>query len=92
MAESINIVCHVKMKGKNRLNKAYPYRNQAQVVLSHTLRGPVCGPVNGYNYRGNFHKNGPINDDDSRHSQNCGVCVDIRGHRLHTTGATPQQS
>jgi hypothetical protein len=31
MAESINIVCHVKMKGKNGLNKAYPYRNQAQV-------------------------------------------------------------
>jgi hypothetical protein len=31
MAESINIVCHVKMKRKNGLNKAYPYRNQAQV-------------------------------------------------------------
>ncbi len=31
MAESINTVCHVKMKGKNGLNKAYSYRNQAQV-------------------------------------------------------------
>ena len=31
MAESINVVCHVKMIGKNGLNKAYPYRNQAQI-------------------------------------------------------------
>jgi hypothetical protein len=47
---------------------------------------PVC------NYRGNFRKNGPINDDDSRQSQKCGVCVDIKGHHLHATGGNPQQS
>jgi hypothetical protein len=40
MAESINIVCHVKMKRKNGLNKAYPYRNQAQVqYINLTKRG-----------------------------------------------------
>jgi hypothetical protein len=54
-----------------------------------TLQSCHCCPVNGYNYRGNLRKNGPINDDDSRHSQKCGVCVDIKGHRLHATGATP---
>ena len=58
-------------------------------MLPHTVCGPVCGPVNGYNYRGNFRKNEPINDDDSRHSQKCGVCVDINEHRLHATGGTP---
>ena len=26
-----HIVCHVKMKGKNGLNKAYPYRNPSTI-------------------------------------------------------------
>ena len=59
-------------------------------VLSHTLCGPVCVPVNGYNYHGNFRKKGLINDDDSHHNRKCGVCVYIKGHRLHSTAATPQ--
>ena len=64
----------------------YPVCNLVRMcVTSHIM----CGPVNGYNYRGNFRKNGPINDDDSRQSQKCGVCVDIKGHRLHATGGTP---
>jgi hypothetical protein len=33
--------------------------------------------------------NGPINDDESRHSLKCGVGVDIKGQRLHASGGTP---
>jgi len=55
-------------------------------VFAHTLCGPVCGLANGYNYRGNFRRNLPINDDDSRHNRKCGVCVYIKG-----IVCTPQQ-
>jgi hypothetical protein len=73
MAESINIVCHVKMKGKTGLINLTLKENKPK-----------------YNYRGNFRKKGLINDDDSHHNRKCGVCVYIKGHRLHSTAATPQ--